>query len=154
MAQEYATYEPIIRRWIIALVNYHFKIEHRPRTQHRNADGLSKGTNDYKKREALLGLQPAVEDKWNFLSQEEIDQFPTAPWFVMDGKIIPNHSHLTQYTTNLTNETAKNTLRRAKRIKPNQKAEKGERAPRALLPPLPESTLNKHGDYYPDYPED
>ena len=32
----------------MALEKYHFKIEHHPRTQHRNADELSKRTNDYK----------------------------------------------------------------------------------------------------------
>ena len=62
----YSTDQAIIRRWIMALEKYHFKIEHRPRTQHRNADGLSKRTNDYKLRAALLGLQPAVVVKWIF----------------------------------------------------------------------------------------
>ena len=87
----YSTDQVILRRWIMALEKYHFKIEHRPRTQHRNANGLSKRTNDYKHRAALLGLQPAVVDKWIFLRQDEFDQTPVAPWFDINGKIIPNH---------------------------------------------------------------
>ena len=62
----YSTDQAIIGQWIMALEKYHFNIEHRPRTQHRNADGLNKRPNNYKKREALLGLQPAVVDKCYF----------------------------------------------------------------------------------------
>ena len=42
----YFTYQALIGRWHMALEKYHFKVEHRPRTQHCNADGLSKRTND------------------------------------------------------------------------------------------------------------
>ena len=42
----YSTDQALIGRWIMALEKYHFRVEHRPRTQHRNADGLSKRTND------------------------------------------------------------------------------------------------------------
>ena len=45
----YSMDQAINGRWIVALEKYHFSIEHRPRTQHGNADGLSKRTNDYKK---------------------------------------------------------------------------------------------------------
>ena len=55
--------QAIIGRWIMALEKYHFSIEHRPRTQHRNADGLSKRTNDYKKHEKQLKGLPANADK-------------------------------------------------------------------------------------------
>ena len=32
----------MIGRWVAPLNQYHFKTVHRPRTQHRNQDGLSK----------------------------------------------------------------------------------------------------------------
>ena len=41
----------LIGRWIMALEKHHFKVEHRPRTHHRNDDGLSKRTNDYQWRQ-------------------------------------------------------------------------------------------------------
>ena len=47
----YSTDQALIGRWIMTLDRYHFRVEHRPRTQHRNADGLSKRTNDYRCRE-------------------------------------------------------------------------------------------------------
>ena len=43
----YSTDQAIIGRWIMALEKYHFAIQRSPRTQHRNANGLSKQTNDY-----------------------------------------------------------------------------------------------------------
>ena len=35
----YSTDQALIGRWIMTLDRYHFRVEHRPRTQHRNADG-------------------------------------------------------------------------------------------------------------------
>ena len=52
---------------------------HRPKTQHRNADGLSERRNDYKKHERQLGELHLVAEKWNFLSQEEYDKLPLVP---------------------------------------------------------------------------
>ena len=46
----------LIGRSILALEKHHFKIEHQPLTQHRNAEGFSEHIYDYKKREALRGL--------------------------------------------------------------------------------------------------
>ena len=43
----YSMDQAMIGRWIARLGQYHFKTIHRPRTQHKNADGLSKRTNDY-----------------------------------------------------------------------------------------------------------
>ena len=44
----------VIGRWISGLDQFHFQVVHRLRTKHKNADGLSKWTNDYVKREQLL----------------------------------------------------------------------------------------------------
>ena len=43
----YSTDQSFIGRWIKALEKYHFCVEHRPRTQHPHADGLSERSNDY-----------------------------------------------------------------------------------------------------------
>ena len=45
--------QAMIGRWIAHLNHYHFKKIDRPRTQHRNAGGLSKRTNDYVPREKI-----------------------------------------------------------------------------------------------------
>ena len=34
----YSTDQALIGRWIMTLEKYHFRVEHRPRTQHRNSD--------------------------------------------------------------------------------------------------------------------
>ena len=44
----------------MALEKYHLRAEHRPRTQHRKADVLSKRTNDYRWREQQLEKLPRV----------------------------------------------------------------------------------------------
>ena len=49
----YSMGQAMIDRWIARLDQYHFKTIHRPRTQHRNADRLSKRTNDYVQRERI-----------------------------------------------------------------------------------------------------
>ena len=87
----YTTDKAVIGRWIMALEKDHFAIQHRPRTQHRNADGLSKRTNDYKKHERQLGELSQLQKKWNFLSQEEYDKLPLVSWFDTQGRVIPNH---------------------------------------------------------------
>ena len=150
----YSTDQALIGRWIMALEKYHFKVEHRPRTQHRNADGLSKRTNDYRWREKQLEKLPAVTDKWNFLSQEEFDQLPVAPWFDLHGRVIPNHPQLPAHLRNTKPDPTNAVCRVARRRKRRQAAEKRERALRAPLPEAPVPTLQAHENFYPDYPED
>ena len=77
----YSTDQALIGRWTMTLDRYHFRVEHRTRTQHRNADGLSKRTNDYRCREQQLAQLPATGERCNFLSAEEFDNLPVAPWF-------------------------------------------------------------------------
>ena len=149
----YSTDQALIGRWVMALEKYHFKVEHRPRTQHRNADGLSKRTNDYRWREKQLEL-PAVTDKWNFLSHEEFDQLPVAPWFDLHGRVIPNHPQLPAHLRNTKPDPTNAICRVARRRKRRQTAEKKERALRAPLPEALVPTLQTHEDFYPDYPED
>ena len=139
----YSTDQALIGRWIMALEKYHFKVEHRPRTQHRNADGLSKRTNDYHWREKQLEKLPPVADKWNFLSQEEFDQLPVAPWFDLHGRVIPNHPQFPAHLRNTTPDNKYAICRVAQR-----------RKLRAPLPEAPMPTLQTHEDFYPDYPKD
>ena len=150
----YSTDQALIGRWIMALEKYHFKVEHRPRTQHRNADGLSKRTNDYRWREKQLEKLPAVIDKWNFLSQEEFNQLPIAPWFDLHGRVIPNHPQLPAHLRNTKLDPTNAVCRVARRRKRRQAAEKSERALRAPLPEALVPILQTHEDFYPDYPQD
>ena len=78
-------------RWIARLDQYNFNIVHRPRTQHRNADGLSKRTNDYVRREEILEKLPRTREGFGFLSQKEFDELPTLPYIDKNGHLIPNH---------------------------------------------------------------
>ena len=84
----------------MALEKYRFTVEHRPTTQHRNADGLSKRTNDYQWREKQLENLPPVAEKWSFFSQEEFDQLPDPPWFDLHNRVIPNHPQFPAHLRN------------------------------------------------------
>ena len=138
----------------MALEKYHFRDEHRPRTQQRNADGLSKRTNDYQWREQPLDKLPPVAERWNFLSQAEYKRLPTAPWFDVQGQIIPNHPDLPPHLQNLQPtppNLVQGIIRRTQRIKRQEKQKEAFQEP---LPPLPLTVLHAHEEFYPDYPED
>ena len=87
----YSMDQAMIGRWIARLDQYNFNIVHRPRTQHRNADGLSKRTNDYIRREEILEKLPRTREGFGFLSQKEFDELPTLPYIDKNGHVIPNH---------------------------------------------------------------
>ena len=150
----YSTDQALIGRWIMTLDKYHFRVEHRPRTQHRNADGLSNRTNDYRCREKQLAQLPVAGERWNFLSAEEFDNLPVAPWFDLQGRIIPNHPDLPAHLQNLEPKAPDQTLRMLRRVQRVNKLERQAKALAAPLPPTPPPVLQKHEDFYPDYPED
>ena len=86
--------QAMIGRWIARLDQYHFKTVHRPRTQNRNVDGLSKRTNDYIHWEQILEKLPEVNEGYNFMSQKDYNDLPTVPYFDEHGRIIPDHPDL------------------------------------------------------------
>ena len=90
----YSIDQAMIGRWIARLDQYHFKTIHRPRTQHRNADGLSKRTNDYVHREKIVEALPEVSKGFSFMSQKDYEELPTVPYIDKHGKFIPNHPEL------------------------------------------------------------
>ena len=90
----YSMDQAMIGRWIARLEQYHFKTIHRPRTQHRNADGLSKRTNDYVHREKIVEALPEVSKGFSFMSQKDYEELPTVPYIDKHGKFIPNHPEL------------------------------------------------------------
>ena len=90
----YSMDQAMIGRWIARLDQYHFKTVHRPRTQHRNADGLSKRTNDYNHREQILENLPEVSEGFNFMSQKDYNDLPTVPYFNKHDHPIPDHPDL------------------------------------------------------------
>ena len=94
MAQNRLHGPAMIGRWIARLDQYHFKTIHRPRTQHRNVDGLSKRTNDYINREQILEKLPEVSEGFNFMSQKDYDELPTVPYIDKRGHLIPDHPEL------------------------------------------------------------
>ena len=96
----YSTDQAIIGRWIMALEEYHVAIQHRSRIQHRNADRLSKRTNEYKKHERQLREIPSIAEKLIFLSKKEYDKLPLVPWFEIQGRVIPNHPELPEHLKN------------------------------------------------------
>ena len=150
----YSTDQALIGRWIMTLDKYHFCVEHRPRTQHRNADGLSKRTNDYRCREKQLAQLPAAGERWNFLSAEEFDNLPVAPWFDLQGRVIPNHPDLPAHLQNLEPKAPNQALRVLRRAQRANKREQQAKALTAPLPSMPPPMLQPHEDFYPDYPED
>ena len=90
----YSMDQAMIGCWIARLHQYHFKTVHRPRTQYRNADGLSKRTNDYNHREQILEKLPEVSEGFNFMSQKDYNDLPTVPYFNKHGHPIPDHPEL------------------------------------------------------------
>ena len=80
----YSMNQAMIGRWIARVDQYHFKTIHRPRTQHRNADGLSKRTNDYVHREKIVEKLPEVSKGFSF----------PVPYIDKHGKFIPNYPEL------------------------------------------------------------
>ena len=65
-----------IGRWIMELEKYLFRVEHRPRTQHRNAIGLFKRTKEYQMQKSSLRSCHRWQKSRFFLSQAEYDQLP------------------------------------------------------------------------------
>ena len=138
----------------MTLDKYHFRVEHRPRTQHRNADGSSKQANEYRWREKQLVQLPATGERWNFVSADEFDKLPVAPWFGVQGRVIPNHPNLPAHLQNMEIEApnpARRVLRHAQRANRRDRQAKALAAP---LPPLSLPELQPNEDFYPDYPED
>ena len=56
-----------VERWIARLDQYHFKTVHRPRTQHRNADAISKKTNVNVHREKIVDLLEETKNSFSCL---------------------------------------------------------------------------------------
>ena len=76
------------RRWLMCLDQYNMEIEHRPRTRHTNADGLSKITNLYVIKERSLKDNLAVREGFNFMDQEVYDALPTLDGVDKHGRQI------------------------------------------------------------------
>ena len=135
----HSTDQALIDRWIMTLDRYHFRVEHRPRTQHRNADGLSKRTNEFRCQEKQLAQLPATGERWNFLSSDEFDKLPVTPWFDLQGRVIPNHPDLPAHLQNLEPATGEQTRQTSKGVSRASTAFAPARATtaRGLLPRLP-----------------
>ena len=138
----------------MALKKYHFRVEHRPRTQHRNADGLSKRTKGYRWREQQLQKQPPAAERLNFVSQDEYEQLPVAPWFDVQGRVIPNHPDLPSHLRHMQPAPPSAVQRIVRRTQQTKMRERQKEALRASLPAPPPPVLRAHEDFHPEYPED
>ena len=78
--------------WLMCLDQYNMEIEHRPRTCHTNADGLSKRTNLYVIKERRLKNDPAVREGINFMDQEVYDSLPMLDCVSKNGRQIKPES--------------------------------------------------------------
>ena len=76
----YSVDQDTIERWIARLDLYHFERIHKQRAQHRNADGLSKRTNDYKHSEKILETLHEASKGFSFKSQKDCEDLPTLPY--------------------------------------------------------------------------
>ena len=115
---------------------------------------MSKRTNDYGWREQQLEKLPPVAERWNFLPQEEYEQLPTAPWFDLQGRIIPNHPELPEHLKNLAPTPPDIVQRVIRRTQRSRRRDQRQKALEAPLPQPPTPILHAHEDFYPDYPED
>ena len=84
----------MLGRWAARLHQYHFKTVHRLRTHLRNADGLTKKTNDYVHRKKIVEILPEVSKEVSYMSQEDYENLPTVPYIDKHEKLIPNHPEL------------------------------------------------------------
>ena len=100
---------------------------------------------------------PAIADKWNFLSQEEYDKLPLAPWFDVHGRVIPDHPELPAHLQRLTSHSSPKTTIAAPTRKSGQSKRNTitrDKAMKTPLPTLPTPELGMPPDFYPDYPVD
>ena len=149
----YSNDQALIGRWVMTLDKYHFRVEHRPRTQHRNADGLTKRTNEYRWREKQIEQLPPTAERWNFFSPDELDKLPFTPWFDVQCRVNPNHPDIPEHLQNMGFAAPNPVCRVLRRTQRTNKREKQAKALTAPLPPLPAPELQVHEDFYPNYQE-
>ena len=95
--------------------------------------------------------------KWNFLSQEEYDRLPVAPWFDVQGRVIPNHPDLPTHLQRLATQHSPQTTTIAPTRRSGQSRQSAimrDKAMKAPMPTLPKLELEMPADFYPEYPED
>ena len=81
----YSTKSEHVNRWIARLDGFDFTIEHRDRSKHTNADGLSKKTEYYMRRENHVCLQHM--EGFKFLPQAQFDELPILTKAQVDRKL-------------------------------------------------------------------
>ena len=96
-------------------------------------------------------------DKLNLISQEEYDQLPLAPWFDVQGRVIPNQAHLPPFLMKVTETPLQVSLRKARQklllLCETRKHGKKRKSSASSLTSTPLPSLRTHDDCYPDYPE-
>ena len=81
----YSTTSDLTARWLQRLQCFDFELQHRDRTKHFNADGLSKTVDSFRK--AAMNEPPAFRERINFMSKEQWDELEVyLPDEVLEGK--------------------------------------------------------------------
>ena len=88
------------------------------------------------------------------MSQDEYEILPTASWFDVQGRIIPNQPDLPSLLRKVQPTPLDLVQRIICRTQRNKRQEKQKEAWTAPLPPPHPPVLHAHEDFYPDYPED
>ena len=96
----YSTDQALIGRWIMALENT-ISVSNTDHGHNIAMPMACPNTNDCRLRKQQLEKLPSVAERWNFPSQDEYERLPTAPWFDVQGRVIPNHPELPSHLKNL-----------------------------------------------------
>ena len=97
---------------------------------------------------------PPVAERWNFLSHDEYERLPTASWFDVQRRIIPNHLDLPSHLRKMQPtplDLVQRIIRLTQRTKRREKQKELWQAP---LPPPSPPVLHAHEDFFPDCPGD
>ena len=101
-------------------------------------------------KNSLRSSQPRASVGSSF----QLTNSTAAPWFDLQGRVIPNHPDLPAHLQNLEPKAPSPVLRVLRRTQRATRREKQARALAAPLPPLPPLAPQPHEESYPDYPED
>ena len=92
-----------------------------------------------------------MAERLSFSSQAEYEELPTAPWFGIQCRLIPNHPDLPvflQQAELAAPKSVRRIIRRTQRAKGRERQQEPLKAP---LPMSPPPVLYDHEDFYSDW---
>ena len=97
----------------MAVEKDHFAIEHRPRTLHRNADGLKANAQLQKTLTTIGTFARSCREMELSISRKD-DKLPLVPWFDVQGRVITNRPELPEHLRNSRGKHSQATLKIAR----------------------------------------